>query len=317
MHANNSQKLILIGGTYKSGTKSLFEYLDFHKMVGACNTKEPSFFLPVSFGVKSGFSYEKNSVESYLELFQANDSHSHLVEATPSYLYSAKAAQMAKKCFPNVHAVFCLRDPIERLQSWHSMLKHLRLIPQDTGFKDYVLSMINGTSSETPEAVDFPYRGLAHGRYTTYIKDWFDAVGKSQCSIIWFDDLKNSPKTTIEKLCADIGLDASPYQQYTFERHNQAVHLRYWFLWSGYLKLKAALRKVFTPRMKNKPFLKKQFLRLEALYGSLINKPVEHPPLDQEIEATLINYYAPDVAALSALLGRTPPWGSRYLSGLS
>ena len=304
--------LVLVGGTYKAGTKSLFSYLGAHQRVCACRVKEPGYFLPKAFGFGNSISYESDDVSSFRDLFDTRPEHTYILEATPAYLYSAEAARAVKERYPDAHIVFCLRDPIERLRSWYSMLRHLRRIPDDMTFPDYVGRQIREPAAPARPLDGFPGRGLRDGRYVEALECWLSLFGRARCAIVWFDELRDRPRDVMANLCDQLQLSPDPYDSYAFDAHNQAVYLRHWWLWTGYLRLKAAVARRVRPRGRLGGWVRQARTQFEKLYGALINKPIQHAPLDPGVERQLIDYYRTDVQALASVAGRPPPWLARY-----
>jgi len=119
-------KFIIVAGTNKSGTTSLFNYLAGHPTVTSSSMKQTDFFLQ-----------ENVIFEDYLSFFSREETNSlSLMEASPDYLYNSDAPIKIQECLRghDVSLVFLLRKPEDRLLSWFKYSKQLFLIPQDMTF---------------------------------------------------------------------------------------------------------------------------------------------------------------------------------------
>src|SRR6266513_2759700 len=96
-------KFLIIGGTSKAGTTSVFNYLTNHPQI--CSfTKETRFFLDTDYPLPSDKRYEKNGPEAYLSFFESGGyqpSENWRLEATPDYLYSPSTAHAIRKTLVN------------------------------------------------------------------------------------------------------------------------------------------------------------------------------------------------------------------------
>src|SRR5580765_3646808 len=113
----------LIIGAGKSGTTALYEYLKQHPQVYMSPVKEPRFFAfegeSVNFGGPWGERLNPevmafNSIASYSALFEDVEDETAIGEASPIYLWAAKAAARIHRRVPDARLIAILRDPVER-----------------------------------------------------------------------------------------------------------------------------------------------------------------------------------------------------------
>src|SRR5947199_9809161 len=93
-------RFLIIGGTSKAGTTSVFNYLAGHPEVCPAE-KETRFFLDADYPLPSKRRYQENNSETYWSLFQSGPQENWRFEATPDYLYSANSAGAIHKTLPN------------------------------------------------------------------------------------------------------------------------------------------------------------------------------------------------------------------------
>ena len=105
--------LFIIGGPH-SGTTSLYHYLENHPDICMSKTKEPNCYLFSDYNP-----YIKN-LKDYLAQWSPEKGKKILGEATPTYIYSKKAAKNIHKFNPKAKIIMILRDPNQALISWFS-----------------------------------------------------------------------------------------------------------------------------------------------------------------------------------------------------
>src|SRR5947207_15184121 len=84
-------KFLIIGGTSKAGTTSVFTYLENHPQIVCSSVKEAGFFLDADYPPPSSKRYQNNGLEANLDRFACEGSQPRekwRLEATPGYLYS-------------------------------------------------------------------------------------------------------------------------------------------------------------------------------------------------------------------------------------
>ncbi len=212
---------LIVGGTTKSATTSLFFYLKDHPGICASSIKETRYWLEKSYPVRAHKQYDGlNQFDHFFEHCNGGIK----MEATPDYLYSENAPENFKKELANnVRIIFILRDPIERLISWYRYAKQDGFIPREISFEDYIKSM------QGPESLNVEKQhmmALRHGNYIDYIVKWQHYLDDSQIGIYFFEDLKNDPAGFMTQLCWDAGLDGNFFSNYKFNISNNSLNMR-------------------------------------------------------------------------------------------
>ena len=149
-------KYLIVGGTTKAATTSLFAYLAAHPAICAATYKETRFFLDKTYPLPSKYRYSGN-VEEYNLLFpEEDDGDSRIrLESTPDYLYCPNACERIAEFLPHAKLVFSLREPISRLISWYRFAKQNGTLPQTLSFDGYVEMLFKeirdrGTARDRP-----------------------------------------------------------------------------------------------------------------------------------------------------------------------
>ena len=118
----------LIIGAAKSGTTSLYSYLNQHPQVYFSPFKEPRFFAlegkEVNYQGPSQVVNQKaiNTIDEYEKLFAGVTDEVAIGEASTLYLYSPEAPAKIKQYIPQVKLIAILRNPIDRAYSGYCHL---------------------------------------------------------------------------------------------------------------------------------------------------------------------------------------------------
>ena len=297
-------RYLIVGGTTKAATTSLFTYLADHPAVCAATYKETRFFLSSDYPLPSKYRY-KGDVEEYNLLFSNFDESQLRMESTPDYLYCEEACEKIATFLPCAKLVFSLREPISRLISWYRFAKQIGKLPQTLGFDAYVELLFDNRYQEKKEQ---HLQALQHGCYNIYLERYFNRFGPEHLHILFYEELAAQPADTMAKLCSFAGIDADFYNDYGFKVTNQTQQMRNSELHRKYRDFRFRLRQwthdkpvIHTPLRAIRRTIEPLYLRLNA-------QTDEKMQVSEETRHRLIEYYKPDVQALVELIGEPIPW---------
>ncbi len=307
---------LIVGGTTKAATTSLFTYLADHPAICSATYKETRFFLHTDYPLPSKYRFT-GDVEEYNLLFpQCGDDQIRL-ESTPDYLYCPYALERIAKFLPKAKFVFSLREPISRLISWYRFAKQDGKLPQDFTFDTYVEILFDyfdgkydsdffGNKDETP--AEQHWETLKQGCYSVYLKEYYSQFEPSRLHILYYEDLATDPSTVLNNLCRFADIDASFYEDYTFKVTNRTETMKNTEVHRKYRDFRFRLRKW----THDKPIVHSSFKLLrrtiEPIYLRLNTRPTENVNMSDETRNRLINFYKDDVHNLAELISRNPPW---------
>ena len=197
----------LIVGAAKSGTTSLYHYLNEHPDIFMSPDKEPGFFvyankeLPQNQWEKTGC----NDFKKYKSLF-ANSHETQMVgEASNLYLYLNSTAinniKINMSNWQDLKIIIILRNPIERAFSMFSMLKlkNAEALTFEEALK------LGKERVEKGDGYGYDYVGF--GLYYNQVKAYLDMF--PYVEIFLFEDLVESPLSVIKDLYTFIHVDNS------------------------------------------------------------------------------------------------------------
>ena len=293
---------LIVGGTTKAATTSLFTYLADHPAICAATYKETRFFLNTDYPLPSKYRY-KGDVEVYNRLFPNADGKQLRVESTPDYLYCDKARERIAASLPHAKLVFSLREPISRLISWYRFAKQIGKLPQTLSFDAYVDLLFAAGQQEEQYL-----QTLQQGCYTIYLEPYFNLFGPARIHTLFYEELAAQPLNIMTELCNFAGIDADFYNNYAFKVTNRSENMRNSELHRKYRDFRFRLRQW----THNKPIVHTPLRRIrktiEPLYLRLNTQPDKKIQMSEETQRRLTDYYKSDIHTLSERIGKPLPW---------
>lgn len=299
---------LIIGGTTKAATTSLFAYLGAHPHVCMSNMKETRFFLDQDYPLYSKYRLE-DGAEKYTEFFNQSHPTTRLwVEATPDYLYSKGSPAKIQRTLTNVRLVFILREPKARVVSWYRFARQNNQLPETMSLDEYVIRQLSA-KNEDMDKLDQHMRAVEQGRYALYLRPYFETFGKERVVVVFMEELARDPKKVLQELCDFVDIDPIFYDSYKFDIYNLTENLKNTTVHGYYKRMLFYLH----PKVHNRPAVK-SFLRgirhiIEPVYLNLNRRPpfpgIEIP---LQVVTALHSYYESANKELAEMLGRSLPW---------
>ncbi|HNQ12121.1 MAG TPA: sulfotransferase, partial [Bacteroidia bacterium] len=273
-----------IVGAAKSGTTSLYHYLNSHPEIFMSELKETNYFSSKEILEQKLFYNEVviNEQQQYEKLFEKVKNERAIGEASVSYLYYDKVPQRIFEYNPKAKIIILLRNPVERAISHHAM-------DQRMGWNNIPLSNIFDLSSKHQQIENYFQQYILLGNYFAQVKRYFDCFGKENVKVILFEDIKKDIQTEVSHLYTYLNVDSSFVPQ-PIEEDNAAKEVR------------SSVLKVLYQQKGIRKFIK------ASLPGNLrksIEKVVfskKSKPKDNLLLQKLSVYYKDDINQLAQLL---------------
>ena len=221
----NKANFFLVGAA-KSGTTSVYDFLNDHIEAYMSPVKEPNLFsadihidsFSEVYRKTTFLATDKYFSNLYLEplqltfvrdqkhydrLYENVASESIVGECSTSYLYSGEAAHNIFNYNPSAKIVVLLRNPIQRAYSHYLMaLKY--------GFtdRDFITAIKYDQANEN-KGWGSSELFIELGLYTAQIKRYFDLFGEKHVSVMFMEDLQSNPKQFYQSLCEFLQIDKS------------------------------------------------------------------------------------------------------------
>lgn len=298
-------RYLILAGTPKSGTTSLFRYLSDHPGVCATNKKETYFFAR-EFDYQGTCTYSE-SLEDFGKYFtHCSDAGLLRLEGTPYTLYAKNAAQKIAGMLDSAAVAVILRDPLQRLISdyhFHVQREHPSAQKGFEHFIDWQLNM----KGDTPNLIEL-------GCYQKYLQPFLNIFGAQGVLVLFFEEFVGNTSAQMQSLCRQLGIDPGFYTGYNFDTHNQTISVRYSWLNSMSIKMEPLIAGT-RARLMRSPGAHRLFESVVSLgksaYRTINDRGGERKaaiPPDQL--AHWEAYYQPFNQALAEALQRPLPWKS-------
>ncbi|MBN1008734.1 sulfotransferase domain-containing protein [Amphritea pacifica] len=286
----NSSYLI-IAGTEKSGTTSVYQYLNSHPGVSGSTRKETDYFR----------SQPPHTQAAYNAMFPSVTSGGLRMEASPGYLAESNiVASAIASVVSDAKILFILRDPIDRLLSSFEFHKSRFFIPPDMEFDEYVGICMRFERGE----INLDEAGLGDwflrvpdaGRYARHLQDYEEHFSSEQIKVLTLDRLQIDPSAFMREICEWAGLSAEFYDDFEFVRSNVTFSPR--LVWLQRLGLR--VNETMEPFFNRHPSVKRAML---LIYKRINGQRVEKSQMSAATAQLLLDYYEADVEALCLRFG--------------
>lgn len=285
----------LIIGAAKSGTTSLYNYIQQHPAVYMSSNKEPRFFAfegkrpdfrgpgddPVAYkGVVT-------DMESYKQLFAGVSGEVAIGEASTHYLYNPEVPAKIRRHLPEVRLIAMLRDPVERA---YSSFMHKRR----EGFEPH--TDFETALQEEPSRIRGNWALLWHyksmGFYYEQVKRYFELFDREQIRIYLYEDFRSDPLSVTRDIFRHLGVDES-FKPDMAIKHN-----------AGGVPISRLLQRFLNSRNPVKrmvrPLLSEDMAHRIA--DKIRRRNLRKPDIDPGLRARLIEDYREDILKLQDLL---------------
>lgn len=268
---DNIPNFIVIGAA-RSGTTSLFQYLDAHPNIAMSPVKELNFF--------SRLAYEKKGINWYRNRFPKGNNLLSIGEASTSYTtypYAPDVAARIAKYNPDMRLVYVVRNPLDRYVS--HFLQRTKSGRETRLFEDTFKDL---------EKETFAWQG----RYYYQLSQYLQVFPKDQIKVISFDDIKSDTDRVVQDLYRFLGVPEFSTRGIAGKVHNAA----------GMVYRKNAFG--LTVSRFYRDYIEQRHLpyQFKRLFPKLANwgaNSVQKPVLESEQRDQLINFYREDSRQLA------------------
>lgn len=181
----------IIIGAMKSGTTTLYRYLDLHPAVEMSRDKETDFFLT-----------DKNRARG-LDWYAAQFTSEARVrgEASPNYTKRRDFPGVPERIsavLPDARLIYVVRDPVDRAVSQY---RH-----------SYILGDLDGDLNGFAGSHEYEHI-LDASRYAAQLDAYRALFPDDAILVLDFDELVRAPQAVMDRICAHIGVPAAPFSE--------------------------------------------------------------------------------------------------------
>ncbi|MFA9461840.1 sulfotransferase family protein [Thiohalorhabdus sp. Cl-TMA] len=281
-----------IVGAAKSGTTSLHTYLGQHPQAFMSPVKEPHFFSGFSQQLGGYDIDQKQRYREYLGLFEGTEGFPVVGESSPSYLFDPYAPREIHETVPDARIVVLLRNPVERAFSHYMM--DVRNGVQNLTFYEALLQDWNTESRGWWTSSLYIDLGL----YATQLSRYLNYFEREQIGVFLFSELQANPSKLAKEVVTFLGLSPGPLDELDQSHaYNPYIDPRTEWAWKllRFRPLHLALRSAIPRKAR------------WWLWNNVLLKPGTKPEPDHRALQFLKNLYAPQIASLESMLGRSLP----------
>ena len=282
---------LFIVGAARSGTTSLYFYLNQHPEIFMAPMKEPHYFSKITPDPKVALFYPHIDDErEYLALFAEGAGAKIRGEASPSYLWVPEAAGRIRAASPDARIVILLREPVSRAYS-HYLVDSAEGL-DDRPFLRAIREELQGPVKGWGESPLYVHAGLYADSVERYLRLFRDRV-----KVILFEEFVTDIKRHLEELFRFLEVDPAYAARVDIEPHN-VFHVP---------RNPVARRVLSSLQLRQKA----RALLPSALHPAirrLLVKRGRKPAIDPRARELLEPVYRSDIERLAQLLGRPLPW---------
>jgi hypothetical protein len=289
----------LIIGVPKSGTTSVYHYLQQHPQIFMSALKEPHFFLfdgaeaPRMNGPSDAIRRKEmiDSWDIYQSLFDAAGEDAVCGEASVRYIYSKQACNAIYRRLPRVKLIVILRNPVDRAFSSYQRDRRHGTEPYPT----FEQALDEGNRREAEGWFIGAHQSL--GFYSVHLQNYFRVFGREQVRVYLHDDLREDAGALLRDIFGFLAVDTD-FQPDLSVKYNitGTIENPFWrLLWTRTRTLRAGLLPYMPISWRGR------------FFDLIASKPVRKIPTESMSPATrdrLVEVYRKDIIALQDLIGR-------------
>ena len=286
---------LIIAGSNKCGTTSVFRYLSDHPDVCPTLRKETGFFSRER-------DYAGAAARAEFEaLFPAGrEGRSVWLEATPNYLDGGRVtASRMQALLHNPRIMLLLRDPAARFVSHYRSRQGMVGDPAtDLPLNEFLADQLAAAAGRAGCRTDGA--DLVKGRYAPMLAQYLEVFDADRIMVRFYEDLAADVRAFMGRLCTDLGLDSGIYGDYVFRIENRSRFHRV-----PWLRTLATLtNRRLEPMLNRAPFARRL---ARAAYNTVNTSPQRRPELGAKEQLDLRGFYAESNLALRELLRERYP----------
>jgi hypothetical protein len=280
----------LIVGAAKAGTTSLYEYLRQHPGVFMSPNKEPCYFINNRYGIET--------LDDYLDLFNGARPEQARGEASTAYLSCPESASWIKSTLGPIKIIVMLRNPARRAFSLYGWMVREGYEPATTFAEGLALESVRRADKnfcENPPQFLEDYMYYSTGLYAESVKRYLETFGRDKVLVLLFEEFVKDQGRACREVFRFLGVDEG--FQPRFDHHNEGLLPRS-------IKLQYVLRNSHRWMPWFRPSRLREGLARRGLDLNVRLGPKAKPKIPSDAYRALMSRYAPDIEALSGLLGR-------------
>lgn len=275
----------------RSGTSSIYKYLEQHPDILMSSLKEPGFFICEA--DKNIFTQEIienftviTELEAYQKLFEHYKVEKAIGEATILYIYYEKCAAIIKKYIPDVKLIAVLRNPADRAFS-HYIWGRRDGLENLNQFQDALL--VEDERIKAKSSFLYNYKDM--GFYYRQIQHYYKIFDPAQIKICLYENFMANPTVFMQDIFEFLEVDSS-FTPDLSQKYNPSLIPRN-NSWNDFIRKPNPIKSIIKPLIPSK-------LRQKAKKKAKLNN-LYKPEFKPEVRQQLMSEYKEDIIKLQEL----------------
>jgi len=269
----------IIAGAAKSGSSTLYYYLNKHPEILMSKEKEPAYFTKY---------WGKKELKWYESQFDHWNGEKAIGEATVEYMVDEKAPERICKILPNVKLIFIMRNPVDR--AWSHYWHRVKMGEETRSFDEIIKSIKNGNLNEYV---------IRYGMYATHIKRFLKYFPREKMLFLLLEEFKENPIEHLKLIFKFLEVDDSVEISYEGKKNSAKMYRSKTLsiLWAKIRKMDGLKEKI--PNKVYNP-LRRAFQYIDKLN----KKPFTPPPLNEAYKEFLHSIFENEIKELQKIINK-------------
>ena len=209
----------VIIGAPKSGTSSLFFWLNAHPEVCGSRVKETFYFHDrVHPRFNKNANFIKHGLSKYPDFWSHYAQEKIILEATAQYIFLNNPMVELSKFPSPPKIIILLREQSSRIYSLFKFNKYrLGQVEKNVSFETYIGERNNNVLEANP---------LAQSNYLEVIKRWDEKFGKENILVYQFEKMQKDKVSFMKQVALDLAIDESFYNNFDFFKRNETRSMK-------------------------------------------------------------------------------------------
>lgn len=218
---------IILAGSPKCGTTSVFDYLTGHPEICASSVKETYYLMDEGYPLAREYNIREHGLKGYEHYFShcRNSDGKLRLEATPDYLYQMTPINEIPKWPEQPRLLFVLRRPENRVYSLFKFAQNnISKIEKDMSFSQFINYIHQEEFQNTRKMI--LANAIEHSKYIIYLRRWREIFGSENIGVFLFEDLVCEPTVFMRKVSRFLGIDPQYFDDFDFGVSNRTYSVR-------------------------------------------------------------------------------------------
>lgn len=299
----------IIAGERRGGTTSLYHWVSAHPDIYLYPVPDMDYFIEEEIrGVRRWRDGEADaerwarthSVEAYAELFRDGRGFASIGQKDADLLYWKPAHPRLAEYLPECRFIITLRNPVER--AWSHYWNEVGKGRETLGFEEALAAEEERSRRSAYARNHLSY--LRRGFYEESLDSFFRHISRARVMVVSLEESRRRPKETLAEIYRFIGVDPTKGLDGAGVRHNREVTMvpRGWARSKAVTPLEEAYSRAAEGLIVRLIKDSEGRRKARGYARSIFRKKAVMP---EGVRAELSKLYAPHVANLESLLGRS------------